>query len=58
MKLGVPGLEVLRAVVTKSSVLWDMTSCSTLKVVRRFGGTCWLTFNGIDYAIITEDRTL
>jgi hypothetical protein len=34
------GYEVLTAVVMSSSVLWDMTPCSLLKVKIRFGGTC------------------
>jgi hypothetical protein len=34
------GFEVLTAVVIKSSVFWDMTQCSPLKVDRRFRGTC------------------
>jgi hypothetical protein len=34
------GFEVLIAVVTKSSVFWDITSCSPLKVNRCFGATC------------------
>jgi hypothetical protein len=32
-------LEVLTAVVTMSSIFWDITPCSQLKVNRRFGGT-------------------
>jgi hypothetical protein len=32
------GFEVLRAVVVKSTIIWDM-SCSPLKVNRHFGGT-------------------
>jgi hypothetical protein len=41
------GFEVLTAVVMKSTVFWDITLCSPLKVNRRFGGTycihlqCW-----------------
>jgi hypothetical protein len=31
--------EVLRAVVLKSTIFWDITPCSPLKVNRRFGGT-------------------
>jgi hypothetical protein len=31
--------NVLTAVVMKSTVFWDMTPCSPLKVNRRFGGT-------------------
>jgi hypothetical protein len=38
-KTGV-GFEGLTAVVVKSSVFWDITLCSPLKVNRRFGGTC------------------
>jgi hypothetical protein len=33
------GFEVFTAVVVKSSVFWDITSCSLLKVNRRFGET-------------------
>jgi hypothetical protein len=32
------GFEVLTAVVMKSTICWDITSCSPLKVNRRFGG--------------------
>jgi hypothetical protein len=32
------GFEVLTSVITESSVFWDMTPCSPLKVNRRFGG--------------------
>jgi hypothetical protein len=34
--------EVLTAVVTMSSVFWDITPCSTLKVNRYLEGTCRL----------------
>jgi hypothetical protein len=30
----------------KSSISWDITPCSPLKVNRRFGGTCRLHFQG------------
>jgi hypothetical protein len=30
--------EVLAAVVMKSSIFWDIKTCSSLKVNRRFGG--------------------
>jgi hypothetical protein len=30
------GFEVLMAVVTKSSIFWDITQCSPLKLNRRF----------------------
>jgi hypothetical protein len=33
------GFEVLTAVVMKSIIFWDITSCNPLKVNRRFGGT-------------------
>jgi hypothetical protein len=32
------GFEVLTAVVMKNTIFWDITSCSTLKVNRCFGG--------------------
>jgi hypothetical protein len=40
------GFEVLTAAVTESSIFWDITQCSTLKVNRRFGGTCRLHLQG------------
>jgi hypothetical protein len=40
------GFEVLTAVVMKSSMFWDKTPCSALKVKRRFGGTCRLHLQG------------
>jgi hypothetical protein len=36
--------QVLTAVVMKSSIFWDITPSSLLKVNRRFGGTCYLHF--------------
>jgi hypothetical protein len=33
------GYEILTPVVMKSTILWDVTPCSTLKHNRRFGGT-------------------
>jgi hypothetical protein len=38
--------EVLTAVVKKSSVFWDITPCSPLKVNRPFEGTCRLHLQG------------
>jgi hypothetical protein len=38
-KQSLKDVEVLTAVVMKSSIFWDITSCSPLKVNRRFGGT-------------------
>jgi hypothetical protein len=40
------GFEVLTAVVTKSTIFWDITPCSPLKVNRRFGGTYRLHLQG------------
>jgi hypothetical protein len=42
--LGFEVLTALTAVVMKSSVVWDITLRSPLKVNRRFGGTCHLHF--------------
>jgi hypothetical protein len=36
------GFEAFKPVVMKSSVLWNITPCSPLKVNRRFGETCHL----------------
>jgi hypothetical protein len=33
------GFEILTVVVMKSSIFWDITSCGSLNVNRRFGGT-------------------
>jgi hypothetical protein len=33
------GFEVLTAVVMNSTIFWDITPCSPLRVNRRFGGT-------------------
>jgi hypothetical protein len=33
------GFEVLTAVVLKSTIFWDITPCSPLRVNQRFGGT-------------------
>jgi hypothetical protein len=33
------GFEILTAIATKTSILWDVTSCGTVKVNTRFGGT-------------------
>jgi hypothetical protein len=35
----IAGFEVVTAVVTKSSIIWDIRQHSQLKVDRRFGGT-------------------
>jgi hypothetical protein len=40
------GLGILTAVVMKSSILWDITLRSPLKVNQRFGGTCHLHLQG------------
>jgi hypothetical protein len=38
--------EVLTAVVMKSTIFWDITPCSALKVNRRLGGTYHLHLQG------------
>jgi hypothetical protein len=41
----------------KSSIFWDITSCSPLRVNRRFGGICRLrrrlTFNNL-YGVVSQ----
>jgi hypothetical protein len=39
--------EVLTAVVMKSSIFWDITLCSSLKVNRRFEGKYCLHLPGL-----------
>jgi hypothetical protein len=41
IKLCHAGFEVLTAVVMKSTIFWDVTLHSPLKVNRRLGETCW-----------------
>jgi hypothetical protein len=40
------GFEVFTAVVMKSIIFWDMTSCSLSSCNRRFGGKCRLHLQG------------
>jgi hypothetical protein len=40
-------VEFLRAVVMKSSIFWDIMSCSPLKVNRSYGGTGRLHIQGL-----------
>jgi hypothetical protein len=40
------GFEVLKAVVIKSTIVWDITPCSPLKVNRSFGVTYRLHLQG------------
>jgi hypothetical protein len=40
------GFEVLTAVVTKSTIFWDITPCSRLIINRRFGRTYRLRLQG------------
>jgi hypothetical protein len=40
------GFESLTAVVMKSTIFWDITPCSPLKINRRFGGIYCLHFHG------------
>jgi hypothetical protein len=46
MKMHYVWIEVLTAVVLKSSVFWDIMPSSPFKVNRRFGGTYHLHFKG------------
>jgi hypothetical protein len=41
------GFDILTSVVVKSSIFWDITPCSPLKVNRRFGGTYRLHIQGL-----------
>jgi hypothetical protein len=40
------GFEVLTVMVMNSSLFWDITSCSPLKINLTFGGTCRLHHHG------------
>jgi hypothetical protein len=40
------GFEVLKAVIVKCSVFWDVTPCSPFKVNRRFGGKYCILLHG------------
>jgi hypothetical protein len=40
------GFGVLTTMVMKSTIFWDITPCSPLKVNRRFGGKCYLYRQG------------
>jgi hypothetical protein len=40
------GFKAFAAVVMKSSIFWDMTSCIPFKVDRYFGGICRLSIQG------------
>jgi hypothetical protein len=39
-------LVMLAAMVMKSCIFWDITSCNPLKVSQRFGATCRFHFQG------------
>jgi hypothetical protein len=39
-------LEVLKAVIMKSTVFWDVTLCSWAEIEQRFGGTTCLHLQG------------
>jgi hypothetical protein len=47
------GYEVLTAVVMKSTIFWEVTWCSLLEIIRRFGGTYRLHLQGRVRRIIT-----
>jgi hypothetical protein len=47
------GFEVLTAVVVESSIFWDITPCSQLKVNQRFGRTYRLHLQGRRSALLT-----
>jgi hypothetical protein len=40
------GFKVLTAVVMESTIFWDITPCSPLKINRRLGGKCRLRLQG------------
>jgi hypothetical protein len=40
------GFKDLTVVVMKSTIFWDITPCSALKVIRRFGGSYRLRLQG------------
>jgi hypothetical protein len=44
------GFEVLTAAVMKSTIFWDITPCSSLKVNRRFGATYASVFRAKELA--------
>jgi hypothetical protein len=39
-------IRCFRILLVKSSILWDITACSPLKVNQSFGGTCRFLFQG------------
>jgi hypothetical protein len=50
------GFEVLTAVVIKSSIFWDITSCSPLKVNRTFEGICRRNLQGQTISEVRNQR--
>jgi hypothetical protein len=46
--------EVPTAVVMKGTIFWDITRCSSLKVIQRFGGTS-IDFHWTTWCYIPED---
>jgi hypothetical protein len=40
------GITLSRELKIKSSIFWDITPCSPLKLNQRFGGTCCLHLHG------------
>jgi hypothetical protein len=48
------GFQVLTAVIMKSSIVWDIMSCSPLKANRSFRGICYLIFRVEDEALSAQ----
>jgi hypothetical protein len=38
--------KICRTIILKRSISWNITTCSPVKVSRRFGGSCSLHFQG------------
>jgi hypothetical protein len=53
VEFSVVGFDVFTAVIMKSSVFWDITLCSPLKVNRRFGETYRLHLQSSAYYLLS-----
>jgi hypothetical protein len=51
-------IGALTAVVTKSSIFWDITPCSPLKINLRFGRICRLSLQEDDKNKVTQRYTI